>query len=365
MLSGDNIEDMTDRRSRQERRDEVVEAALGLLADQPLEALSTRQLAKALGLSQPALFRHFRSRDGMLLAVVERVRAELGAAVAEAMSPAQDPVGELRALVATLLGAVQVRPGLPRLLFSLASPPDGPVRTALLSLATSHKRLITDRIADGQRLGLIASTVEPQRAATHLVGLVQGVIFQWVAGGRIGDLAAEAEPLMGLWVDGAAGDGVPLDVPAASEPPRIVRVDGRALLALGIDPLAAVLDGLEGAGPGSVLRLDAPFPPRPLVSLLEARGMAVRVLAHRDDHHALTAWSAPATEPVDLRGLEAPEPLEQVLLATGSMGAGDVFLARTPRVPKLLLGRLAERGLGAEVLQEDDGSALLLCWSPS
>jgi TetR/AcrR family transcriptional regulator len=351
---------MTDRRSTEDRRREVVDAALALLADQPLEQLSTRQLARALGLSQPALFRHFRSREGILLAVVERARADLMAAVAAALAGEGDPVGQLRALVRTLLESVEARPGLPRLLFSLASPVDSPVRTALLALVASQRRLMVDRIVAGQRGGAIEGGLDAGRAATHLAGLVQGVIFQWVAGGRPPGLAAEAGPLMALWLGGVKGDGTPMR--AAARAPALVWVDGRALLGRGIDPLAAVLGGMEGAGPGSVLRFDAPFRPGPLIELLRGRGLAVEVEALGKDHHALLARVPPTPPAVDLRDLEAPEPLERVLLDTAGLAPGASYLARTPRAPRLLLGRLAERGIGAAVHEEPDGSALLLCW---
>ena len=354
---------MTDRKSGAERRAEIVEAALQLLADVPLERLSTRQLARELGLSQPALFRHFRSREGILLAVVEHARAELGADVAEAVVAHRDPMDQLAALVRTLLEAVERRPGLPRLLFSLASPPDSPVRTALLSLAASQKRLVEDRILAAQRLGAIDAGIEAGRAATHLVGLVHGVTFQWVAGGRAPGLSDEAQPLLALWLGGVRGSGEASATPISG--PRLVSIDGRAMLARGVDPLAAVLDGLAQAGPGSVLRLDAPFHPAPLVRLLEGRGLRVRVTAWAKDHHALLGLVPPAEDPVDLRGLEAPEPLERVLQETARLRAGESFLAHTPRFPRLLLGRLAEEGVSVNVHQEPDGSALILCWRSS
>lgn len=363
MLSGDNLLIMTDRRSREQRRSDVVEAALELLADVPLERLSTRQLARELGLSQPALFRHFRSKEGILLAVVERVRTELGHELSDALGGASDPVGELEALVGTLFAAVEARPGLPRLLFSLAGPVEGPVHSALFSLAQSQRRLVQDRIEAGQRRGLLRAGVDSGRAATHLIGLVQGVIFQWVAGGRTRALRDEAGPLMGLWLQGASGDPTASEAPRQPEPspaPRLVFVDGRALLAEGVDPLGAVLEALAGA-PGAVLRLDAPFHPAPLVRLLEGRKLQVEVVPFAADHHGLLAA---ATAAVDLRGLEAPEPLEQVLIAVAGLDPGDAYLARTPRVPRLLLQRLQERGLGFDVREEPDGSALLLCWAP-
>ena len=63
---------------------------------------------------------------------------------------------------------------------------------------------------------------------------------------------------------------------------------------------------------------------------------------------------------VDLRDLEAPEPMEKVLLACAQLGAGEFFLARVPRVPVMLFPHLDARGLRWWVHEEADQSALLL-----
>ena len=63
---------------------------------------------------------------------------------------------------------------------------------------------------------------------------------------------------------------------------------------------------------------------------------------------------------VDLRDLEAPEPMEKVLLACAQLGAGEFYLARVPRVPTLLFPQLESRDLSWWVHEEEDHSALLL-----
>jgi hypothetical protein len=65
-------------------------------------------------------------------------------------------------------------------------------------------------------------------------------------------------------------------------------------------------------------------------------------------------------EIVDLRNLEAPEPMEKVLLACTQLSAGEFYLARVPRVPNLLFPHLESRGLRWWVQEEEDQSALLL-----
>jgi len=78
----------------------LVEAALQLVSEGGMDAVSVREAARRAGVSPGAPFRHFPSRDALLQAVAEeaqrRFRAEIEAALAA--SPAGDPLGRFRAL---------------------------------------------------------------------------------------------------------------------------------------------------------------------------------------------------------------------------------------------------------------------------
>ena len=74
-------------------------------------------------------------------------------------------------------------------------------------------------------------------------------------------------------------------------------------------------------------------------------------------------FSLPANELpeiIDLRGLEAPKPMEKILLACAQMGPDDYYLAHLPHVPAPLFPILAARGLNWQVFEQEDESALVL-----
>ena len=66
-----------------------------------------------------------------------------------------------------------------------------------------------------------------------------------------------------------------------------------------------------------------------------------------------------APDVLELRELEAPGPLEAVLAGSQALEPGRALVARVPRVPRMLLPHLEERGLAWSVLERAAGSALL------
>jgi AcrR family transcriptional regulator len=53
------------------RKQQIVETALELIAAHGIESVSAQRVADAIGLSQPAVFRHFSTKEALRLAVMD------------------------------------------------------------------------------------------------------------------------------------------------------------------------------------------------------------------------------------------------------------------------------------------------------
>src|SRR3954452_13295092 len=61
-----------ERKSKEERREEILDAALAVFAQHGLEGSSTEEIAKLAGISQPYVFRLFGTKKGLFTAVIAR-----------------------------------------------------------------------------------------------------------------------------------------------------------------------------------------------------------------------------------------------------------------------------------------------------
>ena len=71
------------------RREELLDAAEQLFLDQGFHGTSVDDLGAAAGISGPGLYRHFASKDAVLMAVLDRIWAQLRPAIDAAVG--QDP----------------------------------------------------------------------------------------------------------------------------------------------------------------------------------------------------------------------------------------------------------------------------------
>jgi len=82
------------------RRDQILDTAAGLFARRGFHGVSVSDIGAACGVSGPALYKHFASKDAVLAEMLISISERLLAGGRDRVSAAVDPAGGLRALVA-------------------------------------------------------------------------------------------------------------------------------------------------------------------------------------------------------------------------------------------------------------------------
>ncbi len=351
--------------STEERRAQIVSVTLRLLASTPLSEISTRQIARRLKLSQPALFRHFRSRDALLLAVVAQARGVMEAELLAVLRGSSDPPALILALGAAIARQAEAMPGLPRLLFAEAGGTAGALRSALIALTAAPQAMFAELMRQGQREGRFDPEADPELAARAFLAAIQGAALQSLLHAPT-TLAAEVQGhfellLRALRIEGGAARPPPTP-PAAARAPRLLSIDARALLSRGVEPLGEISNATERVGPSGVVVVTAPFLPEPLIALMEGRGHAVHCFPGKRGGAVVAIVVGGEPTLADLSALEAPEPLQHMLRALGALRPTQVMLVRLPRYPTLLIPELERPGLAFEILELEDETVLLWVW---
>jgi AcrR family transcriptional regulator len=162
---------MVDRRPSDLRRRQIADAALEVIAEEGLARFTTLAIARKVGVSDGALFRHFASKDEIVLAAIDRVEEILF----PTPSPeGDDPVARLRAFFEHRLAVIRAHPGVARLVTSdqlaQAAPPEGVARVA--ALRQRSIAFVRGCVEEAAAKGALASGVAPEIATVVVVGSV-------------------------------------------------------------------------------------------------------------------------------------------------------------------------------------------------
>ena len=158
--------------SAEERREMTVETVIDLAAEQNPADITTDAIAKRMGVTQGALFRHFSSKDAILQAVMEWVSERLLARIDKATSIAASPLEAIEAAFMAHIHFIAEHPGVPRMLFE-------ELQRTEQTLAKRMARTLLGRLfMDGKRRGQLPASLDEKAAVTLFVGMIQGLAMQ-------------------------------------------------------------------------------------------------------------------------------------------------------------------------------------------
>lgn len=193
---------MSGRQSAEERKAQIVGEVLRLADEIGPDRLSTTDVARAIGLSQPAIFRHFPTKGGLWLAVAEDIADRLQSYWAVAEAGATGPHARLKALIGAQLTAIAETPALPSILFSRELQVDNPaLRDVFRGLLGAFQGRLVAAIRELQAAGYLRRDVGPEDVAILLTSLVQGVAIRWTLGARGFALVPEGLRLFDLQME--------------------------------------------------------------------------------------------------------------------------------------------------------------------
>lgn len=102
---------------RGERRQHILEAFARMLQERSGERITTAELARAVGVSEAALYRHFPSKARMFEGLLEFIEESLFTRVNRILEEEEGMEARLRAILLLVLGFADKNPGMARLLY--------------------------------------------------------------------------------------------------------------------------------------------------------------------------------------------------------------------------------------------------------
>lgn len=184
------------RQSTESRQAEIIATVVALAAERNPADVTTTDIAKAMNVTQGALFRHFPTKEAMRLAVMEWIETQLMAKLGDAQASAPDVLSGLEAMFLAHVKFIREFPGVPRLVFAeLQQPDSSPVRQGVQQIMRRYRQMLAETLSKAKVARLIRNDVDVQAAAALFLGAIQGLVMQSMLGG----VSADAEePVLGV-----------------------------------------------------------------------------------------------------------------------------------------------------------------------
>ncbi|MCC0065239.1 MAG: TetR/AcrR family transcriptional regulator [Defluviimonas sp.] len=185
------------RKTAATRKAEIVATTLRLADELGPDRLTTQAVANAVGLTQPAVFRHFPTKQALWLGVAEAIDATMTDAWQAALASRSAPLDRVDLLIRTQLRQIEGNPAIPAILHSRElHTENAELRERFRSLMMRFQGLLRAELIAARDGGLIRGDVDPDDGAILLISLLQGLAIRWALGSRSFALEAEGARLL-------------------------------------------------------------------------------------------------------------------------------------------------------------------------
>ncbi len=188
------------------RREQIAEAALALVAEQGVGALTARNVARAVGVTAPALYKHFPGGKGDILASVldllDNVKTE---GIRHAVEEPGSALTKLRRCYDLHISVVERYRALPNLVLSDALWSDETqLRERLLLNHQRHQAEVAEIIRHGQRTGEIRADIDADQIFVQFLGQFLTIAILYSRRGDMIDPKTQAEANWKMFVRGVS-----------------------------------------------------------------------------------------------------------------------------------------------------------------
>ncbi|MDD2885087.1 MAG: TetR/AcrR family transcriptional regulator [Dechloromonas sp.] len=189
------------RQSTESRQAEIIATMVLLSAERTPADITTTDIAKAMKVTQGALFRHFASKEAIRLAVVEWIEEHLMRELLAAKNSAPDALTALKAMFMAHVGFAKVHPGAPRLIFGeLQQPAESPVKQRVQKIMQHYRQTLTQTLSAAIEAKLIRADVDSPSAAALFLGAIQGLVIQSMLSGNTEQMEQQAVGVLDLYL---------------------------------------------------------------------------------------------------------------------------------------------------------------------
>ena len=174
-----------ERKNTEIRQEQIKQAVLDIIFTDGLKNLSTRNLAKRIGMSEGSIFRHFPTKQDIIVSIINDVNYEFIGSLEIITNSDNTPEKRLREFLCRTVKYLTDNKGITMLIFSEASHNNDIVlKTNLHKIFTSQKKLVSKIILDGINIGIWDENISVENLAMLYMGIPVSLNVDLVLSGK-------------------------------------------------------------------------------------------------------------------------------------------------------------------------------------
>lgn len=182
-----------------ERQTQIVEVALELITNKGIQGLTMKNMAKKIGISEPAIYRHFESKTDILLSILNNFK-KMANMLSELMETYEDSaIEKIRFMFTKMLDLFSETPSMVSVIFSEEIFKNEEIlKIKILEILNLHAQIIENIILKGQQEKNVREDIDEKSLALVAMGSFRLLVKKWDMNNHDFDLKTEGNKLIAV-----------------------------------------------------------------------------------------------------------------------------------------------------------------------
>jgi AcrR family transcriptional regulator len=162
------------------RKQQIALTAMQIISEEGLNNFAMIKIANRIGVTDSALYKHFKTKNEMLGFMVEMIEQSIKNSVFKKIVDIQDPIEKLYAIMNLQFKFLEENKGIPRILFSESLQQEHKVlKVKIAKIIFNFREVIKNIITSAKKDGIITEKIDAEAAAGIFIGMIQSTIIFW------------------------------------------------------------------------------------------------------------------------------------------------------------------------------------------
>jgi AcrR family transcriptional regulator len=171
---------ITQRENTQVRQKQIVSAARRLIVKYGSEHVTVRRMAKEIGVTEGAIYRHFRSKSDVLLFLIDDIEDTLIGDIEKNTKKGMGTLATLENIMIDHISSIQQRKGVSfQVIAEIISLGDKKLNSKIYGVIEKYIELIKGILEGGMKDGFVRHDADLDSAALLFFSMTQGLVNLW------------------------------------------------------------------------------------------------------------------------------------------------------------------------------------------
>ncbi len=179
-----------------DRQKQIIEVSINIIAEKGIQQLTIKNISGNLGISEPAIYRHFESKLDILLAIISNFKIDSQDAVKRIHSVDRPAIEKIEMIFSTHFKRFAEKPALAAVLFSEEIfQNDKRLSTQVAAIMKLSQEAISTLIEKGQQKDEIRNDIGKEQLSLIIMGSLRLIVTKWRLSGFVFELEREGANL--------------------------------------------------------------------------------------------------------------------------------------------------------------------------